>query len=344
MNNLRLQVAFFTVLVVVAVFLNYEIFRPYLTPLFLAIVVSVVMRPVYNHIFVSLRGKATLAALLSLVVVMFLVVLPVGFIAVFFVNDAQGLYRDIVSGKFNLGSINTALAPIESYVQTYVPDFTINIIGYVKQALVSIIGNFGFIFSSAVLVCANLFIMLLAIFYFLRDGERLKKEIVLLSPLDDKYDESIINRLGSAISSVVRGTLFVCLLQGVASFIGFIIFGIPNAVLLATAVTLSAIIPAVGTSIVFFPLIGYLLLTGGVFQAIAVAIWATLAVGLIDNILSPILIERGLRIHPFLILLSALGGIAYYGPIGFLVGPVVLALLFALLDIYPMLFERKIRD
>ena len=116
--------------------------------------------------------------------------------------------------------------------------------------------------------------------------------------------------------------------------VGIWIFGIPNATLWGSIAAIAALIPSVGTSLVVLPGVLYLFLFGERFAALGLMIWGMTAVGLIDNILGPHLMKRGIAIHPFFILLSVLGGLGLFGPVGFLIGPLILALLFALLDIY----------
>jgi predicted PurR-regulated permease PerM len=112
------------------------------------------------------------------------------------------------------------------------------------------------------------------------------------------------------------------------------IFGIPNPALWGSFAVVSAFIPGLGTSLVVVPGILYLFFTGAHLHALGLLIWGVLAVGLIDNYLGPILINRGVNVHPFLIFLSIMGGLVFFGPIGFIAGPLMVALLFALLEIY----------
>jgi predicted PurR-regulated permease PerM len=113
-----------------------------------------------------------------------------------------------------------------------------------------------------------------------------------------------------------------------------LIFDIPAPAVWGAVAAIAAFIPGIGTSLVIVPGIIYLLLTGNTAYAIGLAIWGAVAVGLIDNVLGPHLVNKGVHIHPFLILVSVLGGLSTFGPIGFILGPLVLALLFALLEVY----------
>jgi len=139
--------------------------------------------------------------------------------------------------------------------------------------------------------------------------------LILLSPLDDDDDEKIIRRLATAIRAVALGTVFIALIQGVLTAIGLTLFGFERAILWGSIASIGALIPGVGTMIVFIPAIVYSVATGSYLIAVGVALWGALAVGLIDNLLGPHLMSRGGNTHPFLILLSVLGGIVlfYFG-------------------------------
>ena len=126
----------------------------------------------------------------------------------------------------------------------------------------------------------------------------------------------------------------MALIQGILTAVGFTFFGIPNATLWGSVAAITALIPGIGTALVLLPAILYLYFSGETLFAVGLLLWGMTAVGLVDNFLGPKLVERGMRLHPFLILLSVLGGVGFFGPLGFLLGPLVLSLLFALIEIY----------
>ena len=174
----------------------------------------------------------------------------------------------------------------------------------------------------------------MAIFYAFRDGERFTRWLVHVSPLSDTEDEVILSRLALAVRSVVVGVLLVSIIQGVVAAVGFSLFGIERAVLWASIAAIAALLPGIGTSVIMIPAVTYLFVTGDVANGIGLTIWALFAVVIIDNIISPYLMSRGNKLHPFIILLSVLGGISIFGPIGFVIGPVIISLFMVLLEIY----------
>ncbi|OQW98324.1 MAG: hypothetical protein BWK74_04780, partial [Desulfobacteraceae bacterium A6] len=135
------------------------------------------------------------------------------------------------------------------------------------------------------------------------------------------------------INSVIKGNLTVAVIQGALTSAGFAVFGIPNAVLWGSVTAIAALIPGVGTSLVLIPAILFLFLSGKFLSGFGLLAWGAGAVGLVDNFLGPKLVGRGMQMHPFIILLSVLGGIGFFGPIGFLLGPLAISLLFAFLEI-----------
>ncbi|MDA1024674.1 MAG: AI-2E family transporter, partial [bacterium] len=190
------------------------------------------------------------------------------------------------------------------------------------------------IFSSILSIFFGAGLFLISTYFFLVERTRIKKEILALSPFNDKLDQQIVRRIVDAMRGVVFGALIVALLQGIFATIGFAIFGVPSPVLWGTIVMIAAQVPMIGASLVMIPAIAFLLISGKTAAAIGMAIWAIVVVGMIDNIISPYLIEGRTKMHALLILLSILGGLRFFGPIGFIIGPTVLASVMAIIELY----------
>jgi predicted PurR-regulated permease PerM len=216
-----------------------------------------------------------------------------------------------------------------------------NIDDYLKQGLSWLLQHLGSVFGSFVKTAASSFLFLIALYYLLKDGRKFKAVIIALSPLSDTDDETISQKLAVAIHSVMKGSLLIAFIQGVLTSVGFAIFGVPNAVLWGSVAAIAALIPGIGTALVLIPAILFLFLRGEAFSGVGLIVWGMGAVGLIDNFLGPKLVGRGTQLHPLIILLSVLGSIVFFGPIGFLLGPLIMSLLFALLDIYSSLMGKK---
>ena len=338
-SSRKVELGFFFFLVAVAAILSFFLLQPYLGALFVATVFAVVFRPVYEAIHARVR-RETLSSLVTLVFLSLSVLIPAAFFGFFVFDDAQRLYQSVQSGTQMLDRLDASMQPFARAVQNIIPDFEVRLSEYFRAGLLFLVDNFGSVFTRIVSMVFQTGIMLLALFYLFRDGGMFRGYLVTLSPLSNEYDERILKRLKGAMASVVKGKLLIVFIQGIIASIGFWLFGVPHAVLWGALTSLCALIPAVGVAIIFIPIVIFLFLSGGAGSALGLLAFA-IFVGAIDNILGPILFEKGLQMHPLLILLSVLGGLVFFGPVGFLAGPVTLSLLLALLDIYPLLFLNE---
>lgn len=340
----RSQHYMFVVLLAGAFILGALVFLPYMTAIVIAIVLSVLFRPLHRFVakIVSKGDQgSSFATIVTLVLIAVIVLTPLTFLGIRLYNESGNLYLSLTDETERatiITSLNNTLYTISHKFFDVTPSFnfnSFNVAQYIQGLFDWLFSNLDTVFSSAAKIGLNIFIILLALFYMLRDGGALRKQLIAFSPLKDTHEEQILNKLKQAIHSVVTGSLIVSIIQGVLSGIGFWIFGVPNPVLWGTVAMIAAFIPGFGTSLVLIPAVLYLFFNvPPVWHAIGLAIWGVLAVGLIDNFLSGILMNRKIKIHPFLILVSVLGGLSFFGPVGFILGPLVLAFLFALIEIY----------
>lgn len=336
MPHKKLELYFLLLLLLITFTVTFFIFKPFLYTLFLAIIFATVFAPVHARVLKLTKSRYSLAALISTIIVLIVVVVPLTLLSIQIFQEASQLYDSLINsnGSNNLPhTVNTVVENINT-VSPVPIDFTFDINQYSKQGLSWLLQNFGSLFTNVAKALIAVFIFLVALYCLFKDGEKLKQSVIVLSPLRDTYDEMVFKKLSIAVNSVVRGNLTVAVVQGVLTAVGFGFFGIPNMTLWGSTAAVASLIPGFGTSLVIIPGVIYLLATGQVFFAVALLIWGMTAVGLIDNFLGPKLAEKGTRLHPFLILLSILGGIAFFGPLGFLLGPLTLSLLFALFEIY----------
>lgn len=334
---------FFTGLLLAVAVLAVLILLPFLTPVVLALALAVIFGPIYRfflRVFFKNKERSNFASFLTLLLVVLIVLVPSFFIVGKLYTEIQDMYY-FLTEEAGRSEIITLLNSITQWLSHAMFDLfpaysfdTLNITEYLQVGLEWAFSNLDTLFTGLSRVLLGIFIGFLALFYFLRDGKELKRQIISLSPLGDADDERILNRLEQAVYSIFAGSLIVGIIQGILTGIGFALFGVPNPAVWGSIAAVAALIPGIGTSLILVPGILYLFFTGATGPAIALLVWGMIAVGLIDNILGPILVNRGIKIHPFIILLSVLGGLAFFGAIGFILGPLVLALLFALLEIY----------
>lgn len=335
MNRTRIQSVFFFALFLGALFLAFLIMRPYLAPLFLAFVLYIIWKPLHGHIEKKLYGRRSLAAVISFLSIIALIFLPLVIFGIALTEDATNLYRSFTT----LESSNERIEELVSYFgianMPFLNELGFDIVSVGTTAVGAIARNASSIVSGLFSFGLGTFVMFVALFYLLRDGEGLRHKVMALSPLPNVYDAEVYDKVEHSISSVVKGSLLIAFAQGLAAAIGFLIFGVPNALLWGAVVAVASIIPNVGGALVFVPMIIYLYFQHSLFTAIAVAVWGMLVVGLIDNFLRMFVIKTAVIIHPFIILLSVIGGVSLFGAVGIIAGPIAMSFVYALSHLYP---------
>lgn len=317
----------------VSLIVVYYIFRPFLASLVLASIFAFIFQPIYKKLLTATKNRESLSALITTFIAIIIAIVPMAILGTLVLKESAELYQTLIKGE-NGGLIGTIRLAAENLRNILPVNFDLDINQYAKQGLESLTLNLGDIFSSFAKILINTLVFLISFFFLLKDGGRLKNYFVILSPLDDKDDEMIVKRLESAVLATVKGSLTIGLIQGALSGIGFALFGVPNPALWGSTAAIAALIPGVGTSLILVPAIFYLLLTGHTLAGLGLLAWGLTAVGLIDNLLGPKLIGRGMHLHPLIVFLAVLGGLSFFGPLGFLLGPLAISLCLALIDIY----------
>ncbi len=331
----KAQQYFFLGLLVFILVLNALVFLPYLGPLVLAMTLAVACSPWHRKIVKLMPKFPNSASFLTLVLVLVIIFAPLGFLVMIAVDQAQDVYISLTNNAEASRFLNNFSTVISQEFQTSkaVGNFIYNLNENTKLVLQYILGNASAVFSATASIAAQIFLVLLALFFFLRDGENLKSAIMRLSPLRNEDDETILNHLGKAMDSIVKGTLLLSLIQALVASVGFLIFGVPNAALLGALTFFAAFIPGFGSALILIPAAVYLYFTGPLSASIGMLLWSVL-VGLVDNFVRPKILSSGTGMHPLLVLLAVFGGISLFGPYGLLIGPLLLSFLFALTDLY----------
>ncbi len=347
MTNPKLQLPFIVSLTAMVLVMSFFILKPFLATLALATVCAVILTPLYKKILIRVNGKETLATSITMVISVICIVIPLIFLGTKVFQEAVGLYGSLSQEETRQHIITVALQNTGQTFEKYLPgtevrlrEISDNLDTYIKGGLAWIISNLGLALSGVSTFILDLLIFFISLYYLIRDGGRFKRAIWKISPLDEKDDEIVFARLESAINSVIVGNLFIALVQGIITAIGFAIFGVPNSLLWGMLAVFASLVPRIGTAVIIFPAVFYLLAVGDSFMALGLTLWGIFVVGMIDNILGPKLIGKRLQIHPLFILLSALGGLIFFGPVGIFLGPLTISLLFALVSVYDDLRQR----
>jgi predicted PurR-regulated permease PerM len=330
-------------------FLVYQLFRvlaPFLAPILSAVMLTLVVFPVRQMVERRLH-RPTLAALLTTVLTMVTIVVPVTVLTLPVINEATNVVPAL--HEFLTAQERTGLELTEGRVAALAARFWDAISGYAatiqldisKIALEAIqdIGKRATLASASMVRGTFLFmfqivVFMFALFFFLRDGSNMTKSLLDLVPMEGASKALVLESLNRTLVAMVRGTVITASAQGAMTGIGLAIFGAPFPILLGFAATFLAVVPFVGAALVWAPAAIYLFFTDHPAAAMGLAVWGLLFVGLIDNILRPIVVGEQSRLPITLLLLGVLGGIQVYGLIGGMISPLLIACVFAFARIY----------
>ena len=338
MNHKIIQNKFILILLAVALILSFFILRPFINVIVLACAFAVVFQPIYQKLLVFVNKKSGLAAALATFVVFILLFTPLILLATQITQEASTLYGYITDS----GGGDKLIAKLNDVINKFSPGHSIDVNQYARQALNWLLPNLYSLFSNSARIVLDAFIFFFALYYLFKDGHKLKNILVKMSPLLDIDDEMLFKKIGTAINTVIIGNLTIAIIQGIVTIIGFLIFGVPNATLWGSATVIAALIPGIGTALILIPAIAFLVLTGELLSAAGLTIWGIAAVGTIDNFLGPRIMGKGTNLHPLLVFLAVLGGIAFFGPMGILLGPIIISLLIALFDLYSLRVDNQL--
>jgi len=327
---------FFFGLLFVTLIFTFFIFRPFWIVLVLGASISIILYPVYAWLNKK-HLPNWLAALITLFFFIIVLCIPLFGIGSIVLDQSQNFYHSIINNNGNAGPLISSIGSKINHVLPKGMSFNIN--EGVSSFVSFLTNNIANIFNATVSALFSFVLLLLAIFYFLKDGEGWKKALLKLSPLSGVADQKILDRLTQTINGVIKGYLLIAFIQGTLMGIGLTIFHVPNPAIWGVVAGIASIIPPFGTAIVSVPAVIFLFITGHTGLAIGLLIWAVLVVGMGDNVLNPYIVGHKINIPPFLILFSVLGGIALLGPVGILIGPLTISLLYTLTEIYQSEFK-----
>ncbi len=343
MTYKRFQAYFFVILLAASLILTLLVFRPYFMPLALGAVLAVIFRPLYHLLHRLLRSDIAAAFLTTIVAALVLVLPMVYFFAALYaeLSGSYGSWR----GLLDIGAVRVLLQRwLTPDQQQQVLAVVGNSAGFLQTGAERILGNLFSLFGNALAVLLGFVVMLLSLYYLLKDGARIKRELLVLSPLNDEYDELVIRRLVTAAGAVVNGFVVIGLAKGVIAGVCFWLVGLPAPFFWGTMTGLSWFMPIFGSALIMLPAAGYMMMTGHLAAGIIILIVLAALVHPVDNLLQPFLVGAQISTHPLLVLLSVVGGLQFFGFSGFIFGPMALAATMALLDIYKKDFRRYIEN
>jgi predicted PurR-regulated permease PerM len=328
----------------VFLFLLYQMLRllaPFGSALLLAAIIALALYPLYSRLVTRLKGRQALSALVMTFIVIVLVIGPTitlfGVLTSQAVAVYQGVSESILSGKLS-GVWTDAIDRFTRLVAKYPILSTINIKEFILKSLgevsTGLASEVGTLLKNTVILTIDLVVMLIALFFFFHNGETYYRTFIDMLPFSSDHKKAIARKVHDTFIAVVNGVFLIALLQGVMTGIGFALFGVPYSVFWGVLAAGLALLPIGGAALVWVPGAVYLYLKGSTLSAVFLAIWGVILVSLPDNFLKPLIIGRRANISSFFLFISILGGVDVYGVFGILLGPLVVTMLMAFVQIY----------
>jgi predicted PurR-regulated permease PerM len=309
---------------------------PLWRPLLIAAVLAGVLAPLHEKTLKRLGGRRTLTAALFTAATIILILIPLGLLTAIVVHEATDvikLVRTTVASEGIAGLIAKAPDPVEHWLHRVEKLLPTEINRTQSQIAVGSRWALGAISGALAMVARigfRLLMMLIALFFLLRDGRKLVDWFIGATPLAPERVREMMREFRLVARSVVGANFVTGAAQAVVATIGFFIGRAPSPVLFGLLTLFASFIPSVGTMIVTLPVAGLVLLLGHSWSALFLALWAALVVGLLDNVLRPVLIRGGgQQLHGALVFFSLIGAISAFGAIGLFLGPLALVFFLA---------------
>jgi predicted PurR-regulated permease PerM len=320
---------FFSALLVVSIGLALILFWPFLKIIVLAVVFAVLLHPVYTWLQRGVRMRA-LAAFLTLLLFICIICVPLYFIANVVVHQIQSMYVWMTT----TGTAAQVTHDISNWLHHIFPTVSFNLQDRVSSLLGSLPSTASSILRTTITGVVYFIFMLIAMFYFLKDGGEWKESLVELVPLSNESNRQIITALKRSITGIFKGYIVIGLAQGIVTTTGLYLFHVPHPALWGTLAAFFSLIPPLGSAVIAICVVTFLAVVDRTGAAVGYALWAICFSLSIDNILNPFFVGRQIAIHPLLIMFSVVGGLVLMGPVGILIGPLIVSFLYALISVY----------
>ena len=334
--------AFLALLITVSVTFVW-ILLPFSGAVFWGTVIAIVFMPVYNALLRRWKQRRTLAALATLALIVLMVVLPLTLLTVTLLREGAALYQRIQSGETDFARyFEQVVAALPVWAHDLLEHFGLTDFKELQTRITEAIGRGSQLIATKVYSVGQnaldfvigFFVMLYLAFFLLRDGVMLSKRIRAAVPLAPEYRRHLAAKFITVIRATVKGNVLVAATQGALGGMAFWFLGIKGALLWAVLMGFLSLLPAIGAGLIWLPVAIYFLVTGALWQGLGLIAYGVLVIGLVDNVLRPILVGKDTQMPDYLVLISTIGGMAVFGINGFVIGPVIAAMFMAVWDLF----------
>jgi predicted PurR-regulated permease PerM len=344
-------IIFFSLIALAILWAAFEIIQPFLSAIILGAVLVTVTFGLFDRVRRRLHGRSSMAALVMLLGITFLLIVPAVVIGTLLVQQATTLFQHLGSGEAQQFMSRLDLASRLAWIRRIVPSFdpaTLDprnaILPLVRQMPSWVARNGAVVLGGLAGLVIEFFLVLLSCYFFYVEGEAILEQLTILSPLPTRYDREFAHTFKDVIDATFRGHVITGLVQGVVTTIGLAIAQVPGAFFWGAVATVLSLLPMVGAAAVWIPAAIYLYVAAGMsnapmWHAVFLTAWGVLVVSLVDNVIRPIVMRGKSQLPAIPLLFAVLGGMQAFGFIGLVIGPLVFSLLMSIIDIYKRSFR-----
>jgi predicted PurR-regulated permease PerM len=344
----KIETQSFLALLVLVTLAFFWVLKPFSGPIFWAVAIAIIFAPIQSRLHKKMPGRVNTNALLTLLFCLVIVIIPVVFTVVSVVGQVADFYRMVESDQVDVSKymqqVQDAFPELQRWLARFGVDFN-----SVKESAASAVMAIGkFVAQRSLSIGQNAFgfalgtgVMLYVAFFFLRDGDQIVELLYRALPLGDDREHLLFTKFAEVTRATVKGNLVVAIVQGSIGGIAFAALGVSGAFLWGVVMAVASMLPAIGASLIWAPVAIYLFATGAHIKGIILVVVGAVGIGLIDNILRPMLVGRDTKLPDYLILLTTLGGLVLFGINGFVIGPLIAALFIAFWGIFIREFQES---
>lgn len=348
-----LQRKFFLLLLGLVTVALLAILVPYYGAIFWAGILALLFRPLNRRLLTRMRERRNAAALITLAVILLLVILPVSVTASALIREATAFYARMQSGEFNLVDyFSQIVAALPDWLRVRLEDLGLFTLEDVQQRVAASASQIGQYLAPQALnigqttlhLVVSFGIMLYLLFFLLRDGATLAAEVRRAIPLDERSKRFLLDKFTTVIRATVKGNVAVAAAQGFLGGLIFWLLGIQGALLWGVLMAILSLLPAVGAGLIWGPVAIYFLATGQFVQGVILIAYGVLVIGLVDNVLRPLLVGKDTKMPDWVVLISTIGGLSLVGINGFVIGPLIAAMFRATWDLFAEVLHAEGQD
>ncbi len=349
MNSPQLQRGVFLALLFAVTAAFVWVLMPFFGAVMWGVALAILFTPLYNLLLKKMPKRRTLAAMATLAICLVIVILPLALVGVSLVQEVALVAQNIRSGQINFANyFQQILAALPRWLLNLLERFNLGDMAAWEARITAgaaegsqlVAGKALTIGQNTFDFLVSFFVMLYLLFFLLRDGAPLSKKIRDALPLAKPHTHYLLNKFTTVIRATIKGNVAVAIAQGTIGGLSFFFLGVQGALLWAVLMAFLSLLPAVGAALIWGPVAIYFLATGHFWQGGVLIFVGVFVIGLVDNILRPLLVGKDTQMPDYIVLMSTIGGIAVFGINGFVIGPLIAALFMAAWDLFAISNEN----